>query len=653
MPEDFLGSIEFSSESDDRTPEEFIDLAHDPDILYYHIQDSKQKLNRGVEVDTDGKDDEVLVHSKVEIFQSVMQYVEAFSIYYLAYIKGREDLVKYLISTYPSEVKTFYTKLNDGEVAEYLDDHDIEADYRDLLESLFGYRFITEDADEEQLEQIDLDELSADSIEDLVEQSAEILDGQIQDIGNFYLEFENAYNAVKHGNRMIPQTDNEFQISRDGEEDVDVAVDLDFALFLCKHEGKAYLTGIPVDHLLEHSLDIAERVHDLFTYLRRIAKAAIEDEREFSVPFYGPSDGEESPQRWVKVWNPHSVLILPRTEEIAELLAESTSERTVASRLSLDGRALQIITENEDSISPEYPVMVTLAQQGVQGLTPQPLFGLNFTFTLNEIDVQQYYELLELEDLQQGEGADNTELHDKDRGEEFEVGSPTSFNIPSIYDPFERELIEQLYYLQLITGTKIPVPLEMAESHAEVIREAIEADLERDDAIEAVENLREIGQDAVVTGVYVDRVTRAGDKLESELVGSIWGAFDFGFEFESDGMAEEFEQEWGEEGDEFTIGLEGYSGSFGELVQELQEDVDDVEPFIDALSIRDDRTQPPDILVNYSIGESGFWYTEHSLRLQVIDEEAGHGPIECELCGEVTMDVQTHLTEDCEADPFA
>ena len=37
MPEDFLGSIEFSSESDDRTPEEFIDLAHDPDILYYHI----------------------------------------------------------------------------------------------------------------------------------------------------------------------------------------------------------------------------------------------------------------------------------------------------------------------------------------------------------------------------------------------------------------------------------------------------------------------------------------------------------------------------------------------------------------------------------------------------------------------------------------
>ncbi|MCF2165600.1 hypothetical protein KVP04_02205 [Halobacterium salinarum] len=52
-----------------------------------------------------------------------------------------------------------------------------------------------------------------------------------------------------------------------------------------------------------------------------------------------------------------------------------------------------------------------------------------------------------------------------------------------------------------------------------------------------------------------------------ELVGSIWGAVDFGFE--SDEMAEEFEQDWGKEGDEFTIGIEGYSGSFDELVQEL------------------------------------------------------------------------------------
>lgn len=99
------------------------DLTHDPDILYYYILDAKEKLNSEIEIDADGKEDEVLVHAKVETFQSVMQYVEAFSIYYLAYIKGREDLIEYLISTQPKEIKTLYEKLRHDREEEYLDDY--------------------------------------------------------------------------------------------------------------------------------------------------------------------------------------------------------------------------------------------------------------------------------------------------------------------------------------------------------------------------------------------------------------------------------------------------------------------------------------------------------------------------------------------------
>ncbi|WP_280140980.1 hypothetical protein [Haloferax larsenii] len=40
---------------------------------------------------------------------------------------------------------------------------------------------------------------------------------------------------------------------------------MEFVQFLCRHEGDAYITAIPIVHLLEHSLSIADIVHNLFT----------------------------------------------------------------------------------------------------------------------------------------------------------------------------------------------------------------------------------------------------------------------------------------------------------------------------------------------------------------------------------------------------
>jgi len=77
VPNDLLESVEFSGESGGRTPEEFIDLSQDPNIPYYYILDAKKKLDSGIEINARGKVDEVLVHAKVEIFQSTIQYVEA------------------------------------------------------------------------------------------------------------------------------------------------------------------------------------------------------------------------------------------------------------------------------------------------------------------------------------------------------------------------------------------------------------------------------------------------------------------------------------------------------------------------------------------------------------------------------------------------
>jgi len=652
MPEDFLGSIEFSGESGDRTPEEFIDLTHDPDILYYYILDAKEKLNSGIEIDADGKEDEVLVHAKVEIFQSVMQYVEAFSIYYLAYIKGREDLIEYLISTQPKEVKTFYEKLRHNREEEYLDEHDIDSDYRDLLETLFGYRFMSEEADEEDLEQIDLEESSFNSIEELIEFSAETLDDRIRTVGEFYLDFGNAYNAVKHGNRATPQTDGEFHISSDDGEDVELGVDMEFVQFLCRHEGDAYITAIPIDHLLEHSLNIADTVHDLFTYLRKIAQAAIDDEREFSVPLFEPTESSgESGRQWTKVWNQHSVIILPVTDEIAELMAESEVSRTFACRLHVEGNEMVIETKNDADITDDYPILATISQQGIVGLTPRPRVNLEVNINHTDLDVQHYLNLLELKDATADGAITQTKLRNEAVGEEFALGElQTMMDLSLIEDPYDRELIEQLAILQTLTETRTPAPMELISPQIEVIEDWMESDRETEDAEQAVEELQEIGDDLYSTIVFIDRTTPDQEVVQEQFVGMISGRINFDFEFETEGGQERFE-EMVSPSQQFSFPAYGYSGTHEELVLYLEENIERIHEVLASLDVGTGGV--PDLRVQYTIGESGFWRTEHTLRLQVIDTSQSHGPTECQLCGEVTTDIQTHLTEECDAKPLS
>lgn len=652
MPDDFLGSIEFSEESEDRTPEEFIDLTHDPEILYYYILDAKEKLDAGIEIDADGKENEVLVHAKVEIFQSVMQYVEAFSIYYLAYIKGREDLIRYLISTQPKEVKTFYEKLRHDREEEYLDEYDIDSDYRDLMETLFGYRFMSEEADEEDLEQIDLEESSFDSIEELIEFSAETLDDRIRTVGEFYLDFGNAYNAVKHGNRAIPQTDGEFHISSDDNEDVGLGVDMEFVQFLCRHEGDAYITAIPIDHLLEHSLNIADTVHGLFTYLRKIAQAAIDDEREFSVPLFEPIESPGKPGRqWTRVWNQHSVIILPVTDEIAEWMAESEVSRTLACRLHAERNEMVIETENDEDITDGYPILATISQQGIVGLTPRPRVNLEMNLNLTDLDVQHYLDLLELKDATADGAITQTKLRDEAVGEEFALGElETMMDLSSIEDPYDRELIEQLAILQTIMETRIPAPMGLISPQIEVIEDWMDSDRERDDAEEAVEELQEIGDDLDSTLIFIDRVTPDEEVVEEQYVGMVPGRIDFEFGFKSEEDRESFEEVWGPS-QQFTVSAYGYSGTYEDLVSYLEENIDRVYEIIESVGAGSGPI--PDLRVQYTHGEQGFWRTEHTLRLQVIMTGKDNLQMQCPLCGEMTANLQTHLAEKCDVDPLS
>jgi hypothetical protein len=401
MTEESLENLEFTSGSSSLDPAEFIDIIHDPDVLYYCIKDAHNKAQQDLTIDAANKTEDVKIHAKVEVFQSAIQYVEAFGIYLLAYIKGRDTFLDDLIKTNPSEVEAFFEHLQDDQIDDWLDANDIDEDYQTLLETLFGYLYVDQDS----VTRSDGKDVTEEDLEEAITESTNAINHELNSVGEFYTTFHDIYNAVKHGNRALPQIENAFQISpSDGAEEpsADVELDMEFVLFVCKnHNGEPYLTGLPIDYLLEHTLAIVEKTHRLFTHLKTVSHAAIKDE-PFDISFFTYSEAstetDEAPSDWIVAQHPSGIVILPRTEETAALLSE-LQEWTFAARLELGGESLIIKTRNDDEITDEYPISASIVQQGLVGLTPRPIMGLTINFTINDLDALQYYELLQLQDL--------------------------------------------------------------------------------------------------------------------------------------------------------------------------------------------------------------------------------------------------------------
>jgi hypothetical protein len=204
-------------------------------------------------------------------------------------------------------------------------------------------------------------------------------------------------------------------------------------------------------------------------------------------------------------------------------------------------------------------------------------------------------------------------------GEEFTLGElETMMDLSSIQDPYDRELVEQLAVLQTITGTRIPAPMELIPPQIEVIEDWMESDRESEDAEEAVEELQEIGDDLDSTLVFIDQITPDEEVVEEQYVGMVPGRIDFDFEFRTEEGRERFEEIW-EPSNQFSVSLYGYSGTYGELVSYLEEDTERVHEVLGSLG--SGAGPIPDIRVQYTLGEPGFWRTEHKLRLQVIDTD--------------------------------
>ena len=216
----FFEYTEFYSDSETQDPEEVIQDRQDPEIAYAHICKIAGTINAGLDAVPEDQRDTVKVYSVVDLFRATMQYIEEFGSYFRYLILNKESYINEIIRTSSGDIRPLFEAILEEELDGYLDKRDVEADSYEVLSLIFGYQAVREGAisfSEEELEDVPVDVGLADieihegegedipesmEMELLVEDSIENLRNKLKNIAVFYLNFREAYNAVKHGNRV-------------------------------------------------------------------------------------------------------------------------------------------------------------------------------------------------------------------------------------------------------------------------------------------------------------------------------------------------------------------------------------------------------------------------------------------------------------------
>ena len=480
--EDDLDDVKFYSDSEEISAEESLMRSHDPNILYYHIKDKKQKLNQDLMIEAEDYEEELRIFGRVDIFQSTMQYIEEFMLYFLSSVKGEDDLVKNLTKTRVKEVKHFFEYSREESEEQYFKKEDINEKYSDIIAEVFGYSNIEnfEPVEDEDYDAFTIGpNLPEEKIREIKNRSVESIIEVIRSIARYYLFFENAYNAAKHGKRVVPYPKSEIEIEQ-GEKESSVLVEADgYVSFLCKDKnGNVYLFNYPSGKLLDESMSINDKVHRLFSYQKRISMARINEETSVKVTFFGmdeylknPGKGSEVNDQRIKFTNPSSSTYILNEEELADLDTSGPSNRKLAARLTIEGSILNIHTEFDEETSDEYPIMVSFSISDQGKSEPYPEIKTNISFSFDDLDVLQLRELQRIREAANRESINQMDVHLSDKEEPVQLGVPASFNLPNFDEHIDLDAteIDNLANSQYATGRKIPIPLHISKGQREIL----------------------------------------------------------------------------------------------------------------------------------------------------------------------------------------
>ncbi|MDT3434253.1 hypothetical protein [Haloarcula sp. 1CSR25-25] len=488
MAPDWFTQVDFEDSSYD----EHFQRIHNPESGYKYIQ----YLNNNL-----GSEDEIHGYAQVDLFRATMQYTEEFLIYFLSYINTEDNFVEDLIR---NQVRTFCKKFLDGTPDEYFEDASFQ--FSDRLKAVFGYDVIL--AADDPASRFD-DGLEVDQIEDYVTRSVEHIRAQLTDICRFYIDFIDMYNSTKHGNKFQISPSPTMEIHGEYTHEPDEA----FASFLCKRsseagEGQPYLVNYPLNRLVDRSLSISEVTNSLFSYMNTVVEEQLEESTTRTKRFFLSEDAEEEAvddetedNQTIEVWNQDSKFVLPRTEELAEFVAEPVTE--VAVRLSLNNHTVHVETMGNAETSDDYPILGTISFDTQPGPRLITEYTASFEFDLLQMDIKQYSELVKYSEKAENDELSQMVIKFDDTG--VEVTEPIDgLNPPEITAETDDDVLESLALAQIISQTRLPLPPTFLEGQADVIVDSVQDSPQQDDVLDAIEEARGMGEGEEYTQILAE-----------------------------------------------------------------------------------------------------------------------------------------------------
>ena len=223
----------------------------DPDTYYFFIKEAINNLDNEIQFSiSKEKKFHLNLITHLEVFRAVMQYIEEFALYLLAYAND-EELSTYIVKTQPEVIRKAFQEIYTNNHDDFAKEIDYK-DFKDFLRNVFNFKSIPISIPRK-------------------ETYNNLKDG-LNKIGWFFIYYLELYNAIKHGSRVFPRNISRIDIP-DNKNDKLISIEIDEPYFeaICKPRGSGgiYSLNYPADLLIDNSIRVLEDVNELFNFLRK------------------------------------------------------------------------------------------------------------------------------------------------------------------------------------------------------------------------------------------------------------------------------------------------------------------------------------------------------------------------------------------------
>lgn len=410
--------------------DDYINFEHSPDLQFNYI------LNK-LEI-FDNIDDELKLYFVTDIFRDVMQYVEEFGSYFLAYIK-KENISSNIVKNKPKNVEDLFKNLR---YDEKINEEYGFLSFNDLIINVFNL--------------------------DKYNESIQNLASCINSLSYFFCYHLDLYNSIKHGFRV-------FDYGLDYFEDDRGKIHLNCKYFCSigkKKDGNPYFLLYPLDALYEDSIKVLNDTKEIFSFLK---KAINSYKFRFPLPNFDYVSDYSFSGYHFKITKGNTVIVLNNIDNMD--IVENPEFKYF--NISFKNNIF-IFTSNENC-SLLYPFSLKFIANNNFNLKPD--FNHNYTIseicTNEDMDVSQLYYLKKLKNSMHDSKVKIRVLYNDDIL--YSGNLKRNINFQNNGFDCEDNILEALIKLNKITTKIIPVPYDLSENQKEqLLEESKKINLQKD-----------------------------------------------------------------------------------------------------------------------------------------------------------------------------